>query len=165
MMMNMKFLWLLVILPSSSVLSLTTMSTPADMSRREGLTTIVSGFLGVSVGIVASPNAAEARYVLDDETGDYVEVEDSDWQTEWQSRLKKAQSMSQEEIFEAARGAGNVAEGIEETPKQRQRRAFSACRNPTLREQAGLGSKSSEKDCTVRLLDGDEELMAKLLSR
>ena len=70
----------------------------------------------------------KTRYVLDDETGDYVEViDETDWQTEWKSRYNQMQTMSKDEIFAAARGAGNIdtKDLANESPASKKRRAFS----------------------------------------
>lgn len=119
-------------------------------------------FLNVMRGVVAStvlhPQAACARWILDEETGEYVEVQDVDWQTAWKERLDKASNMSQEEIFSAARGAGNkeLSTHEEESPASRKRRALSACRSPAARIAAKAGN---EKECTVRVLQGDIDFM------
>jgi hypothetical protein len=43
------------------------------------------------------------------EDGEYVEIEEQDWQTAWNERLTKAKGMTPEEVFMAARGAGNTS--------------------------------------------------------
>jgi len=105
----------------------------------------------------AVPSIASARYVLDEETGDYVEVEEADWQTAWKQRLDKASNMSKDEIFQAARGAGNVdlREGPE-SDASKKRRAMSACRDASVRSKVGVGS---EKDCTARVFAGEVDFM------
>jgi len=111
--------------------------------------------------LLMAPLASQARWILDEETGDYVEVEDVDWQTAWKERLDKASAMTSDEIFAAARGAGNNnsnnssnrKEG-EESPASRKRRALSLCRNATLRSQAAAGT---EQECTARVLNGKEK--------
>jgi len=118
-------------------------------------------FLGSSIAAVfattLTPSTAMARYVLDEETGDYVEVEDVDWQTAWKQRMDKASSMSTDEIFQAARGAGNVdLRSGPESDASRKRRAMSSCRDATIREKAGVGT---EKECTARVLMGDIDIV------
>ena len=109
--------------------------------------------------LLMAPLAAQAQWILDEETGDYVEVEDVDWQTAWKERLDKASTMTSDEIFAAARGAGNNNSNNssnrkeEESPASRKRRALSACRNATLRSQAAAGT---EQECTARVLNGKE---------
>mmetsp|Transcript_19344 Transcript_19344/g.36519 ORF Transcript_19344/g.36519 Transcript_19344/m.36519 type:complete len:212 (-) Transcript_19344:131-766(-) len=104
--------------------------------------------------LLATQRPAAARWILDDDTGEFVEVDDVDWQTAWKERLDKASTMTSDEIFAAARGAGNVvADPQEESPASRKRRALSACRNNTLRSQAGAGT---EQECTARVLNGKE---------
>jgi hypothetical protein len=76
-------------------------------SRRRWLCLIASGTAAVNAWTFG-PSTALARYVLDEETGDYVEVDETDWQTAWKQRLDKASTMSMDEIVQAARGAGNV---------------------------------------------------------
>ena len=76
-------------------------------NRRDLLQKALGMAAGCGVVTAMAPTAAYARLVLDEDSGDYVEVEDVDWQTAWKDRLDKASTMSQEEIFNAARGAGN----------------------------------------------------------
>lgn len=89
-------------------------------------------------------------------TGDYVEVEDVDWQTAWKERLDKASSMSQEEIFSAARGASNRPTDGEESAASRKRRALSTCRSTTARKAANV---PDEKECTARVLGGETDFI------
>ena len=112
---------------------------------------------GLVAAMIVTPTAAVARYVLDDETGEYVEVDDVDWQTAWKQRLDKASSMSTDDIFQAARGAGNaeLRSGPESEASQK-RRALSACRDATVRRTAGAGT---EKECTARVLAGEVDFM------
>lgn len=110
-----------------------------------------------------SAQPANARFVLDEETGDYIEIEEEDWQTAWKQRLDKAGSMSTEEIFQAARGAGNVAlrpEGQEESAASKKRRAMSGCRDANLRSKAKAGD---EKECTARVFGGEVDFMLNVL--
>mmetsp|Transcript_33070 Transcript_33070/g.67496 ORF Transcript_33070/g.67496 Transcript_33070/m.67496 type:complete len:118 (+) Transcript_33070:32-385(+) len=76
---------------------------PASFSRRSLLASIAA-----TAATTVQPSVANARYVLNEDTGDYDEVDDSDWQTAWKERLDKANSMSTDEVFAAARGAGNT---------------------------------------------------------
>ena len=111
-----------------------------------------------TVSILGMPVApANARYVLNEETGDYDEVEDDDWQTAWGKRLDKAKSMSSDEVFMAAQGAGNrnLMEG-EESDASKKRRALAGCRNDAIRQKAGAGDA---KACTARVLGGDFQFM------
>jgi hypothetical protein len=115
---------------------------------------------GATVAVVtltAAPQAAMARFVLDDETGDFVQVEETDWQTEWKQRLDKASSMSQDEIFQAARGAGNLElRSGPESDASKKRRAMSACRDAGVRSKAGVGT---EKECTARVFSGEVDFL------
>ena len=100
----------------------------------------------------------KTRYVLDDETGDYVEViDETDWQTEWKSRYNQMQTMSKDEIFAAARGAGNIdtKDLANESPASKKRRAFSGCRDSGTRAKLNI----DEKSCTKRVLDGDVDFV------
>lgn len=120
-----------------------------NLSRRKMM---FSSLVSLST-IVAATSPANARYVLN-EDGEYDEAPaDEDWQTAWKQRLDKAQSMSTDEIFNAARGAGNVTlkEG-EESDASKKRRAMSACRDSGLREKSGVGDV---KACNVRVMGGD----------
>jgi len=110
---------------------------------------------GSALGLPIAP--ANARYVLNEETGDYDEVEDDDWQTAWGKRLDKAKSMSSDEVFLAAQGAGNrdLMEG-EESDASKKRRALAGCRNDAIRQKAGAGDT---KACTARVLGGDFQFM------
>lgn len=106
--------------------------------------------------IVGACSSANARVVLNDD-GDYEEVPEEDWQTTWKQRLDKANSMSKDEIFNAARGAGNLElkEG-EESDASKKRRAMSACRDGNLRSRAGV---DDAKTCNNRVMSGDSDFI------
>ena len=135
--------------------SRTSDSSTEGTSRRRDFLKVANGL--VWFGLTSIPKPAEARFVLDDETGEFVEVEETDWQTAWKSRLDKASTMSKDEIFQAARGAGNLElrEGPESDASKR-RRAMSACRDATVRSKAGAGS---EKECTARVFGGEVDFL------
>ena len=103
------------------------------------------------------PNNAQARYVLNEETGEYDEIQDDDWKTEWGKRAEKAKTMSKEDIFLAAQGAGNteLREG-EESEASKKRRAFAGCRNDNFRQKSNV---TNEKECTKRVMSGDYQFM------
>jgi len=78
--------------------------------------------------------------------------------------------MSQDEIFNAARGAGNLDlkaktedGGYEESDASKKRRAMSACRDNEVRERVIVGSDESGrggrpldlKDCNQKVLTGE----------
>jgi hypothetical protein len=113
------------------------------------------------IGVVTTvPQIAQARYVLDDETGDFVQIEDEvepDWQTTWRQRLDKAQTMGTDEVFKAARGAGNVdlRQGPE-SDASKKRRALSACRDVDIRAKANAGN---ERECAARVFAGEVDFM------
>lgn len=113
--------------------------------------------------ITAFPQFAAARFVLDEDTGEYVEVDEVDWQTAWKDRLEKASSMSRDEIFQAARGAGNtdLREGPE-SDASKKRRAMSACRDAAARSKVG-GDGISVRDCTARVLAGEVDFVLEAL--
>jgi hypothetical protein len=120
-------------------------------------------FLASSMAAVLLPAAAaDARYVLNEETGDYDEVEDPTWQEAWKGRIDKAQSMSSDEVFMAARGAGNLdlKDGEESAPSKK-RRAMAACRDATLLEKAGV---RDPKECTTRIMGEEVDFMLKVIS-
>jgi hypothetical protein len=99
--------------------------------------------------------------MMDEETGEYVQVEDADWQTEWKGRLDKASTMTKDEIFQAARGAGNTdLKTGPESDSSKKRRAMSACRDPNVRAKTGL---ASEKECTARVFGGDVDFLLEAL--
>lgn len=129
-------------------------------TRRE----LFLGLVGATVfttSWTAAPIAAKARYVLDDETGQYVEVEETDWQTAWKQRLDKASTMSQDEIFQAARGAGNLELRTgPESDASKKRRAMSACRDAGVRTKASAGT---EKECTARVFSGEVDFLLEAL--
>ena len=125
--------------------------------RRQFLRVATFSAIGMAGAASWFPQEAQARYILDDETGDYVEVEDEDWQTEWRQRLDKAKGMSQKEIFEAARGAGNLnLKDGSESDASKKRRAMSACRNTTIRAKANAGN---ERECTARVFAGEVDFL------
>jgi hypothetical protein len=109
---------------------------------------------GCAIGVSFDPNQAVAKLVLNEDTGEYDEVKEEDWQTAWKARLDKAQSMSSEEIFMAAQGAGNtqLREG-EESEASKKRRAMAGCRNDAIRKKAG-GTKDVIA-CNSRVMSGD----------
>ncbi len=120
------------------------------------LSTSTAALLIPGNAIAANP---KTRYVLDDETGDYVEVvDDGDWQKEWKSRYDQMSKMSKDEIFVAARGAGNVdtKDLANESPASKKRRAFSGCRDKGTRAKL---DNISEKECSKRVLEGDYEFV------
>jgi preprotein translocase subunit SecG len=128
-----------------------------ENSRRAFL----SNTLATATAVVTTttiPQLANARYVLNEETGDYDEVTDEDWQTTWKKRLEKAQSMGTEDVFLAAQGAGNLdlKEGMDESDASKKRRAMAGCRNDNLRAKSG---ESDVKVCTKRVLSGDFQFM------
>lgn len=122
------------------------------LSRRN---MIISGLVSLST-VSLSTTPANAKYVLNDD-GDYDEVSEEDWQTAWKQRLDKANSMSKDEIFAAARGAGNrdLMEG-EESDASKKRRAMSACRDSGLRSKVGV---PDVKACNSRVMGGDVDFI------
>mmetsp|Transcript_27270 Transcript_27270/g.41239 ORF Transcript_27270/g.41239 Transcript_27270/m.41239 type:complete len:149 (+) Transcript_27270:96-542(+) len=106
-------------------------------------------------GVANQP--AGARFILNDETGEYDEVEDEAWQDAWKSRWDKAQSMSTNDVFMAARGAGNtdLKEG-EESLASKKRRAMAACRDEKRLSRAGI---QDPKECNARVLQGEVDFM------
>mmetsp|Transcript_49042 Transcript_49042/g.59365 ORF Transcript_49042/g.59365 Transcript_49042/m.59365 type:complete len:189 (+) Transcript_49042:61-627(+) len=104
--------------------------------------------------------AAGKRYVLNEETGDYDEVIDPDWQTEWKSRLDKIQTMSKDEVFMVAKGAGNMElKDGEESPASKKRRAMAGCRDEKSRRKVAGGKGIDEKTCTNRVFNGEVDFM------
>jgi hypothetical protein len=87
----------------------------ASSSRRAFLTSLVAVTTTTTTVACLSVDVANARYILNEETGDYEEVQDKEWQTEWKERLDKAQTMSTDDVFLAARGAKNRVDGMEES--------------------------------------------------
>jgi hypothetical protein len=65
--------------------------------------------------------------------------------------------MSKDEIFNAARGAGNLQlKDGEESDASRKRRAMSACRDSNLRSKAGV---NDAKTCNNRVMIGDSRFI------
>ena len=125
----------------------------ATVSRRK---LFVSSILPLSTLLASTiPPPASAKYVLNDD-GDYDEVAEEDWQTVWKQRLDKANSMSTDEIFNAARGAGNLELKENESDASRKRRAMSACRDNDLRAKSGV---KDAKECNKRVMDGDVDFI------
>jgi hypothetical protein len=107
------------------------------------------------------PNVGNARVVMDDDTGEYVEVEEQDWQIAWKERLDKAQSMSPDEVFMAARGAGNTnLKDGPESDTSKKRRAMAGCREPGLRQKANV---PDGKECTALVLSGNFSFMLDIM--
>jgi hypothetical protein len=124
-----------------------------------GLAFGISRRAALAVAFVA-PAAAQAALVLN-EDGEYEQVEDVDWQTAWKGRLDKAKSMSPDEVFMAARGAGNqdLRDGPESDASMK-RRAMAGCRDAGLLKKAGV---SDAKECTARVLKGQVDFMLNAL--
>ena len=135
--------------PSQKMMS---QQTSNSNSRRAFLSTAATTALFTTI-----PQSANARYVLNEDTGEYDEVQDEDWQTTWGKRLDKAKSMSTEDVFLAAQGAGNtdLREG-EESEASKKRRALAGCRNDGMRKKSGM---KDAKECTARVLGGDYQFM------
>lgn len=132
-----------------------------EAHRRQFLQTTTISIMSLLGASSACPQEAQARYVLDDDTGEYVEVQEEDWQTAWKQRLDKAQSMSQQEIFQAARGAGNLdLKDGPESEASKKRRAMSACRDVGVREKAKAGN---ERECTARVFGGEVDFLLEAL--
>mmetsp|Transcript_15537 Transcript_15537/g.33639 ORF Transcript_15537/g.33639 Transcript_15537/m.33639 type:complete len:164 (-) Transcript_15537:3883-4374(-) len=127
-------------------------NTNQSSSRRAFLSTSAATAFFTTI-----PQIANARYVMNEETGDYDEVQDEDWKTAWGKRLDKAKSMSTEDVFLAAQGAGNLdsKEG-DESEASKKRRAFAGCRNDRFREKGG---EKNEKECASRVMGGDYQFM------
>lgn len=119
----------------------------------------VAGAMGATTIHPTAP--AAARYVLNEETGDYDEVDDPTWQEAWKDRLDKAQSMSSDEVFMAARGAGNLdLKDGEESAASKKRRAMAACRNAPLLDKIGV---KDAKECTGRVFSGEVDFVLKAM--
>ena len=77
-------------------------SSPNQQSDHGSRRAFVSTSAALATAFLTTTNIANARFVLNDQTGDYDEVSDEDWQTTWGKRLDKAKSMSTEDVFLAA---------------------------------------------------------------
>jgi hypothetical protein len=139
-------------------------TTPTSSSMQHSTDDARRSFLSNTFATAATffsmPSLAIARYVLNEETGEYDEVTDEDWQTTWKKRLDKAQSMGTEDVFLAAQGAGNLDlkndNGVDESDASKKRRAMAGCRNDRLRAKSGV---DDVKECTKRVLSGDYQFM------
>jgi hypothetical protein len=111
--------------------------------------------------LVASAATTGKRYVLNEDTGEYDQVEDPSWQDAWKDRLDKAQSMSTDEVFMAARGAGNTVDptGENMSESSKKRRAMAACRDDTLRSKS---TANDIKECTARVFNGETDFILKV---
>lgn len=134
-----------------------TPSSPNQQRDHGSRRAFVSTSAALVTAVLTTTNIAHARYVLNEQTGDYDEVLDEDWQTTWGKRLDKAKSMSTEDVFLAAQGAGNtnLREG-EESEASKKRRALAGCRNDRLRQMSGV---NSSQECTARVLQNDYMFM------
>jgi len=120
----------------------------------------------ITAATVIDAKPVSARYILDEE-GEYVQVPEQDWKEAWKSRLDKASTMSQDEIFNAARGAGNLdlkaksEDGTyEESDASKKRRAMSACRDNEVREKVIVRGHSLDlKECNQRVLAGEVDFI------
>ena len=122
-----------------------------SMSQRLIIGLAVTSFLTITFS-----SDANARYILNDD-GDYEEVDEEDWQTVWKKRLDKAGNMTSDEIFAAARGAGNtdLKQG-EDNYASKKRRAMSACRDSSLGAKAGV---TDLKACNNQVMNGDVDFI------
>jgi hypothetical protein len=133
---------------------------PFDVVSRRNFV-VASTVATAAVGTLTNPClAANAAYMLNEE-GEYEEIQEQSWQEAWKDRIDKASSMTPDEVFMAARGAGNVdlKEGPESTASKK-RRAFAGCRDSNLRSKAGV---DDAKDCAARVLNGEVDFMLKVL--
>mmetsp|Transcript_32015 Transcript_32015/g.76491 ORF Transcript_32015/g.76491 Transcript_32015/m.76491 type:complete len:170 (+) Transcript_32015:151-660(+) len=105
--------------------------------------------------LVAEP--CNARYILNEETGDYDEVEDKDWQTTWGDRLEKAKSMGTDDVFLAAKGGLKQSEtDVPESEASKKRRALAGCRTDGFREKSGV---KDARQCTAKVLGGEYDFI------
>ena len=136
-----------------------TPSSPPNHQQRDhgGRRAFVSTSAALATAFLATTDIANARFVLNDQSGEYDEVLDEDWKTTWGKRLDKAKSMGTEEVFLAAQGAGNtnLKEG-EESEASKKRRALAGCRNDRLRQNSGV---KTSQECTARVLQNDYMFM------
>jgi len=145
---------LLFVMAGSAMLTAPThgLAQPSPGSTRRSLLLSCSA----AAPFLLSKPAANAVYVMDEETGDYVPLgEEADWQTTWKQRWDKAQTMTPDEVFAAARGAGNVVKE-NESESSKKRRAMSGCREAGLRQKANV---PDAKECSARVLGGDVSFM------
>lgn len=136
------------------------LAAPTPQNTNQSINNSRRAFLSTSAAtafFATLPQIANARYVLNEETGEFDKVEDEDWKTTWGKRLDKAKTMSNEDIFLAAQGAGNtdLREG-EESEASKKRRALAGCRNDGLRAKGGVKDK---QECTAKVLGGDYQFM------
>jgi hypothetical protein len=118
--------------------------------------------LTASTAVVATaPTAAANAVLVLNEDGEYEQVEEPTWQEAWKGRLDKASTMSTDQVFMAARGAGNqeLKDG-QESESSKKRRAFAGCRDSNLRAKAGV---PDAKDCSSRVLSGETDFMLQVL--
>ncbi|KAL7538949.1 hypothetical protein ACHAXR_008909 [Thalassiosira sp. AJA248-18] len=129
--------------------------TPQNINQQNSRRAFLS--TSAATAFFTIPQIANARYILNQDTGEYDEVKDEDWQAAWGKRLDKAKSMSSEEVFLAAQGAGNVnlKEG-EESEASKKRRALAGCRNDGFRAKSGV---KNAQECTAKVLGGDYQFM------
>jgi len=130
-------------------------SSPSDLklSRRTMIQSTIQ-----SLSFFGAASAANADYTILNDEGEYEQIKEEDWQTTWKSRIDKASTMSTDEIFNAARGAGNLdlKNGEEESLASKKRRAMSACRNESVRKQSGV---KDAKECNSKVIGGDVDFI------
>eukprot|EP00548_Thalassiothrix_antarctica_P005751 CAMPEP_0194142926 /NCGR_PEP_ID=MMETSP0152-20130528/12143_1 /TAXON_ID=1049557 /ORGANISM="Thalassiothrix antarctica, Strain L6-D1" /LENGTH=163 /DNA_ID=CAMNT_0038842101 /DNA_START=112 /DNA_END=603 /DNA_ORIENTATION=+ len=150
--------FLLLLMPLQRIIAYSSQSRPAQSLSRRAFVTISASSIAFLGPNDKSKEAQAARYILNEETGDYDEVSDVKWQDAWKSRLDKAQSMSSNDVFMAARGAGNTNQkNLDgESLASKKRRAMSACRDENLIQKAGI---RDPKECTSRILKGEVDFM------
>jgi hypothetical protein len=137
-------------------------STSANNSSRRTFLASSAAAAFFTAGAAAAPSPALARLVMNEETGDYDDVEEPAWQETWKGRLDKAQNMSSQDVFMAARGASNVVPETESNPASRKRRAMSACREPSLLQ--AIGGVKDTKECSGRVIGGDLDFIETILT-
>jgi len=128
------------------------------LSRRNAFLSIRSSGAALLLAAAAAPKVSNAVMVMNDD-GEYVQVTEQDWQTTWKGRLDKAKAMnSLDDVFTAARGAGNVDpnNNKNDSDAAKKRRAMSACRDTGLVKKTGL---LDTKACTAKVLNGEVDFI------
>ena len=130
-------------------------SSSVEESRRRFLVASTTVASLAAAELIAEP--CDARYILNEETGEYDEVEDKDWQTTWGDRLDKAKSMGTDDVFLAAKGGLKQSESdVPESEASKKRRALAGCRTDRFREKSGI---KDTKQCTVKVLGGEYDFI------
>ena len=132
--------------------------------RKASASLLVGMGVSISPFMAGSPSIADDALCTSRETcDDSFQVEEASWQETWAARAKKASTMSRDEIFLAAKGAGKRDASLgPESSASKKRRALAGCRSELLSQ---ISPKMDEKVCVGKAMKGDTEFILEVLDK